>query len=319
MKRVSSIIICLVLLVGLFAGCSSTTPNTPINIVALKGPTAMGLIQLMQNELDGTNKNYTITVTGTADDVVARVTKGEVDVAAVPANMASILYNKTNGAVKVAVVNTLGVLYVLDTSDSVKTIEDLAGKTLYSVGKGTTPEYALNYVLEKNNLTDSVTVEYKSEATELAALLANGQAELAMLPEPYVTTVLAQNEKAKIALSLTEEWDKVQPDFSLVTGVLIVRTEFLEKNKKAFDAFLDDYKKSVDFVNTSADAPGLVAKFSLTPNAEVAKAAIPRCNIVFKDGEDCKKFVSSYLETLNAANPQSIGGKLPDEGFYYKK
>lgn len=293
-----------------------------VNIAALKGPTAMGMLKIMSdNENGDALNNYKFEIAGTADEVVAKLVKGELDIAAVPCNLASVLYNKTQGGVSVMAVNTLGVLYVLDTTGNVKNVSDLKGKTIYTVGKGTTPEFALNYVLKKNGLEPGkdVKIEFKSEATELATLLAAGKAELCMLPEPYVTTVLSKNDKVKVAFSLTEEWKNVQPEFKLLTGVVIVRNGFLESNKAAVDAFMTEYKASVDYVNkNTAQSAKLCAKFEIAPEA-VAKTAIPRCNIVFIEGDAMKKDIKGYLSVLFEADAKSVGGKLPDEKFYYKK
>lgn len=307
---------------------SSPTP-TPIpkiganvKVAALKGPTAMGMLKIMSDNEAGTAaNNYSFEIDGTADEVVAKLVKGELDIAAVPCNLASVLYNKTNGGIKVMAVNTLGVLYVLDTTGSVKNIADLKGKTIYTVGKGTTPEFALNYVLKQNGLTPGkdVKVEFKSEATELAALISAGKADLCMLPEPYVTTVLSKNANLKVAFSLTEEWNNVQPEFKLLTGTVIVRNAFLESNKPAVDAFLAEYKLSAEYVNKNvSEAAKLCAKYEIAPEA-VAKIAMPRCNIVFIEGDKMIKDVSGYLSVLFEADAKSVGGKLPDEKFYYKK
>lgn len=316
-------------LIGLFALVgTSCTPKTEqaavtVNVMALKGPTAMGMVKLMEDNAEGrSNNNYNFEIVGTADEVVAKLTKGETDIAAVPANLASVLYNRTEGGIKVCAINTLGVLYIVDTTDSIKSIEDLRGKTLYSVGKGTTPEFALNYVLTKNNIIPEIdiNIEYRSEATELATLLAAGEAEYAMLPEPYVTTVLAQNENLRIALSLTEEWDKVESSFNLLTGTVVTTKKFAEENKTALDTFLAEYKSSVGLVSSDLDkAAELVVKYEIVPKEPIAKQAIPRCNIVFIDGDEMKADLEGYLGTLYAAQPQSIGGAIPDDGFYYMK
>ena len=195
-----------------------------VNIASLKGPTSMGLVQVMeQSEAGGTANNYHFTMAGTADEIVAQIAKGELDIAAVPCNLASVLYNNTEGKISIAAINTLGVLYVVDTDGSVQSIGDLRGKTVYSTGKNTTPEAALNFVLSQNGIdpASDLTIEYKSEATEVAALMSEGGATVAMLPEPFVTTAMQKNDRLRVALDLTEEWDKVGDGSSLVTGVVI--------------------------------------------------------------------------------------------------
>ncbi len=351
--QLGGILLALVMTIGLLAGCTSanqsssstqelpqsqsaaaessvaeSTPAQPqadINIGGLKGPTAMGMVQLMeQNEQGLAANHYTFTLAGTADEISAKIVKGELDIAAVPANLASVLYNKTEGKVKVLAINTLGVLYLVESGDSIHSVADLKGKTIYTVGKGTTPEYSLNYILTKNGLTPGtdVTVEFKSEATELAALLSQDAAAIAMLPEPFVTSALAQNDKLRVALNVGEEWQKVSgaEGGKLVTGTVIVRQDFLEAHEDAVDAFLQEYKASIDFVNSDLDAASaLVEKYGIVAKAALAKKAIPNCSIVYIDGSDMKADLTGYLSVLLAANPQSVGGKLPDENFYYQR
>lgn len=290
------------------------------NVAMLKGPTAIGFIKAWEDSDNGSTQNkYNVTAYGAADEITAGIVKGEIDIAAVPCNLAAVLYNKTEGKIKVAAINTLGVLYMVSASDDIKSVGDLRGKTIYSTGQGTTPEYTLNYILEKNGLTpgEDVKIEYKSEATEVAAIMSETEDAIAMLPQPYVTTVLSQNESMKIVLDMTEEWNRVSDDNSLVTGVVIVRNEVIEENEKAFKQFLKDYKESTAYVNENVEeAAALVEKHDIF-KAAVASKAIPYCNIKFIEGEDMKTSVNSYLEVLFNANSQSVGGKLPEDNFYY--
>lgn len=292
------------------------------NVAMLKGPTAIGFIKAWNDSEtaeNSDNNKYNVSVYGAADEITAGIVKGDIDIAAVPCNLASVLYNKTNGKIKVAAINTLGVLYMISTSDDISEVKDLKGKTIITTGQGTTPEYTLNYILEKNGLKvgEDVKVEYKSEATEVAAAMSETDDAVAMLPQPYVTTVLLKNEKMKIVLDMTKEWEKVS-DGSLVTGVVIVRNEVIEENKKAFDKFLEDYKKSTEYVNSNVEEVAeMVEKYDIF-KAAVAKKAIPYCNIKFVSGDEMKSDISSYLNVLFEANPQSVGGKIPDDEFYYK-
>jgi NitT/TauT family transport system substrate-binding protein len=292
-----------------------------INIAALKGPTAIGMVKVMDDAKAGnTANNYNFTIAGTPDEISTALIKGDIDVAAVPCNLASVLYNKTEGAVKLAGINTLGVLYIVETGDTIKSVEDLKGKTIYSTGLGTTPQYTLNYLLTANGIDPEkdVTIEYKTEATEVAALLEKSTDAVAMLPQPYVTTVMMKNDKVRIALNVAEEWDAVSTDgSSVVTGVVIVRSDFLEKNKEAFDTFLDEYTNSTAYVNAQVDeASALVEKFDIF-QAEPMKKAIPYCNITLIRGEEMKEKVGGYLTALFNQEPKSVGGKLPDDNFYY--
>lgn len=291
-----------------------------IQIAALKGPTALGMLNLMENDANGISVNdYEFTLAGAADEIVGKISSGELDIAAVPTNVGATLYNKTEGGVQLAALNTLGVLYILENGDSIHSVEDLAGKTIVATGQGSTPEYALNMILKKNGLTD-VTVEYKSEHSEVPPMLLNGEASVAMLPQPFVTSVLSQNENIRVALDVTEEWNKaVNGESELTMGCVIVRKDFAEEQKEALDAFLDEYKASVDAVVADpAAAAALSEKYDII-KAAVAEKAIPECNIVFIEGDEMERIAGGCLQVLFDANPKSVGGSLPDEAFYYKR
>ncbi len=344
MKSIKKILILLMAACMLFAftGCkggnedtgsassvsSNTAEKTKINIAALKGPTGIGMARLMEQAADGQTKNeYNFTVSGAPDDVTAKVINGEYDIAAVPTNVASVLYNKTKGEVLMLALNTKGVLYMLDSTGEINSVADLKGKTIYATGKGSTPEYVLNYVLTENGIDPKkdVTIEYLSEHAELAAHIAAGTAQIALLPEPNVTTVLSSNENVKIALNMTEEWDKIagkdESNGSILTmGCVVVRKAFAEQNKEAVNAFLKEYKASIEYTSTNLDETSqLCERFEIIPKAAVAKKAIPNCNIFFAEGTDMKNYVENFFKVLYAYNPSSIGGTLPDDGIYYTK
>lgn len=296
-----------------------------VRAAALKGPTAMGLVKFM-SEVDAGNlkdEDYSFRIVASADEVAPLISKSEVDIAAVPANLASVLYNKTSGAVRVIAVNTLGVLYICELGDTVNTVADLRGKTISSAGKGATPEYALEYVLRANGLdpTTDVTIEWKSEHAECVAALAQDATAIAMLPQPFVTTAQAKNDQIRVALDLNQEWaaacEAEGRDGKLITGVAVVRSEFADAHPEAVDAFLGHYRESVEFVNANTDeAAALVGGYEIVPEA-VAKKALPACNITFVDGADMKEQLGGYLEVLADQNADAVGGKLPGDDFYY--
>ncbi len=295
--------------------------KTDIKIAALKGPTAIGMVKVMEDATTGTAaNNYHFTVAGTADEISIGLVKGDFDVAAVPCNLAAVLYNKTQGKIKLAGINTLGVLYIVETGDNIKKVEDLKGKTIYSTGLGTTPQYTLNYLLTAYGIDPEkdVTIEYKTESTEVAAMLSEADDAIAMLPQPYVTTVMMNNDKVKVALDVAKEWEEISADgSSVVTGVVVARSEFVENNKEAFDAFLTEYAASASYVNENVeDASALVEKFDIF-KAAVIKKALPYCNITLLRGEDMKSKVTGYLTALYNQNPQAVGGTLPADDFYY--
>lgn len=304
------------------AAPEAEAPVTTFRIAGLKGPTTMGMVKLMSDaEAGETHQDYQVTMYGAADEVVPLLVKGDIDLAAIPANLAANLYNQTEGKVQVAAINTLGVLYVVTTGDDVKSVEDLKGKTVYSTGKGTTPEYVLNYILKENGIDPEkdLTVEYKSEATEVAAALqAADEGAIAVLPQPYVTAAQSQIEGLNVALNLTEEWNKVSTDSDLVTGVLVASTEFIEQNEAAFEEFLKDYQASIEWVNSNtAGAAELVANYGIVAKAPLAQKALPACNITYVDGAEMKTKLSGYLQVLFDQNPKAVGGAMPGDDFYY--
>lgn len=316
MKRIVAMITAAVMLFSLaaFVACSKKQDDTEIRIAALKGPTGMGMVKLADKQ---NYPNYTVSIEASPDALNPRIISGEVDVAAVPVNLASVLYNKLDGDISVLAVSTLGVLYVVEAGSEVNSVADLAGKTVYATGQGATPEYILNYLLDKNGVAGSVEVNYVGEHAALATMLANGSAEIGMLPEPNVTSTLAGNDNLRIALNLTEEWNKVCST-ELVQGVVIARKSFVNEHPEAIEQFLREYEKSSAFVNENIDeAAKLIVDAGILGNVEIAKKAIPNCNISFSKGEAMHKAVEGMLAVLFEANPKSIGGKLPDKDFYY--
>ena len=296
----------------------NTEPDSaPIRVVALKGPTAMGMTKLMDDS-EGTN-DYDFEIVAAVDEISPMVAQGTADIVCVPANLGSVLYNKTEGGVQALAVNTLGVLYICENGDTVTSVEDLRGKTIFSSGKGATPEYALSFILNSNNIDPEkdVTIEWKSEHAECLASLLATENSVAMLPQPFVTTAQTKNEGVRVALDLNDEWDKLGVDSSLLTGIVIARTEFAEQDPGAVNEFLSRYHASVDFVNNNVDeAAELVGKYDIVP-AAVAKKAIPECNIVCITGAEMKTKLGGYLQVLFDNAPQSVGGKVPADDFYY--
>jgi NitT/TauT family transport system substrate-binding protein len=291
-----------------------------IRIAGLKGPTSMGMVKLMEEAEEGNTANdYTFTIAGSADEVTPKLTQGEYDIAAVPANLASVLYNNTDGQVQLLAINTLGVLYIVDKGDTVQSIDDLRGQTIYATGKGSTPEYTLNYILSQNGIDPEkdVTIEWYSEPTEVVQLLAQGENGIAMLPQPYVTVAQTQVEGLRVAIDLNQAWEDLDNGSLPITGVLVVRTEFAEKHPEQIAEFLKEYQESTQWVNANvAEAAQLVEKFGIV-KAAVAEKAIPYCNITYIAGTEMKTAMSGYLEVLYEQNPKAVGGKLPGDSFYY--
>lgn len=292
----------------------------PLRIAGLKGPTTMGLVNLLSMEQAGTAAmDYDLQLYGAADEIVPLLIKGELDMAAIPANLAATLYQKTSGGIQAVAVNTLGVLYVVEQGDTVHSMADLKGRTILSTGKGTTPEYVLRYLLTANGIDPDkdVDIQYYSEATEVTAQMASTQDAIAVLPQPYVTAAGLKDDTLRVALDLTAEWDKVA-DTQLITGVTVVRKAYAEEHPDVVAAFLADYAQSVNAANTDLDGTAaLCEEQGVVAKAAIAKKALPNCNIVCLTGEELKADVSGYLQVLYDADPAAVGGTLPGEDFYW--
>ena len=315
MKKFAAILLVLCMALSL-ASCA--VAEEAINVYALKGPTGIGLVKVM-NDNDGA---YNFTLAGAPDEVVAAVASGNADIAAVPTNLAATLNVKTEGKVQLVALNTLGVLHILTSDPAIQTLADLEGKTIWATGQGSTPEYVLNYILEANGLADKVTVEYMAEHAELATQAAAGMVDIAMLPEPNVTSVLSQNENFRIALDVTELFNQAaaakEENAVLSMGCVIVNKDWAANNADKLAAFMEAYAASVEFVNTNVDeASQMVEAQGIIPKAAVAKKAIPNCHIVFITGEEMKAQIAPFFQVLYNANPKSVGGTLPADDFYY--
>jgi len=285
------------------------------------------------------NNDYEFTLAASADEVTPLLIKGELDMACVPANLASVLYNKTEGEIVTLAVNTLGVLYIVENGNAVASMADLKGKTIVAAGKGSTPEYALRYLLAENSLDPDrdVVIDWKNEHSECVAALASGAATIALLPQPFVTVAQTKIEGLRMALDLTKEWDALDNGSGLLTGVVVARKAVLEESEAMLetwlsgtapswdkggpvDCFLEDYAASVAWVNeNTADAAQLIVDCGILEAAPVAEKALPFCNIVCITGTKMQEKLSGYLQVLFDADPASVGGKLPGEDFYYQE
>ena len=292
----------------------------PLRIAGLKGPTTMGLVNLLSMEQAGTAAmDYDLQLYGAADEIVPLLIKGELDMAAIPANLAATLYQKTSGGIQAVAVNTLGVLYVVEQGDTVHSMADLKERTILSTGKGTTPEYVLRYLLTANGLDPDkdVDIQYYSEATEVTAQMASTQDAIAVLPQPYVTAAGLKDDTLRVALDLTAEWDKVAPAGSLVQGCVVVRKAFADEHPNEVKAFLTEYQASIEYLTAEPDQAGqMIEDAGIFAKAAVAAKAIPNCNVCFVSGADMQAALTEFLTALSTVAPQSIGGKVPGDDFY---
>lgn len=317
--------VCAILAVVTFAATcvvslADNTRTAKVRLGALKGPTALGLAQLMATKQDA----YDIALASTPDEMAAMLVGGQVDIAALPPNMAVALYNKTAGSVQILALNTLGMLYVLERGEDVQTAGDLAGKTLWATGQGAVPEYTLNYILAQRGLADSVQVEYASEHSELANLAAAGRADLVMLPEPHVTSLLMRDAGFRVALDITQEFaaaarEAGEPEMELTMGCWAVRKQFAQEHPEAVAEFLAAYEESAAYVNENVEQSAQwVAEFGILPQAEVAARALPNCHIVCIAGSAMRERIEPLLDVWFEANPRALGEALPGDDFYYE-
>lgn len=326
MKKLLALLLAAAMIFALVSCGADKVEDVTVRVAALKGPTGMGMVQLMENDSLGTTKNdYEFTIAASPEEVSAAVIAGKIDIAAVPVNLASVLFNKPDVDISFAAVNTLGVLYILENGNEINSISDLKGKKLYATGQGATPQYILEHLLKQNgfDLENDIEIEYIAEHAELATKLATGDAAIGIIPEPQVTSALTTakkngNNDLRIAINVTEEWGKTNEN-DLVQGCIIVSNQFKEEHPEQFEAFIEEYKASAAFVVANPkDASLLIEKHGIVPKAALAEKAIPNCNICCVDGEEGIAYMKGVLEVLFAANPKSVGGKLPTDEFYGK-
>lgn len=333
-RAIVSLLLALTLALSLTAcgGQANSEPEQPetqeeltaaeINLYVLSGPTGIGAMNLWAASDAGETKNtYHITMPGANDEVVAALSKGDADIAAVATNLAATLYNKTDGGVTVLAVNTLGVLSLLSNGQEAATVSELKGKTIYAPGQGANPEYILRYVLTGNGLDPDkdVTLRFVGEGSELLTVWQSDPEAVILAPQPVATSILMQNENAKTLFDMTEEWDKIAGgDSTLMMGCVIVRNEFLQANPGAVELFLQEYAASIEKAQSDVEGTAaLCQQYGLIPKAALAQKAIPSCGLTFVTGAEMKTGLSGYLQVMFDANPKSVGGALPGDGFYY--
>ena len=337
--KILALIVAVIMILVSFAACAPATTNEEvstdaenateetasvenntdaINVSFLKGPTGMGGAYMWTKSDNGeTRNNYNISLDTDATTVGPKLMTGEYDIAAVPTNLAASLYQKSQGKVKVIAVNTLGVLYIVTKDGAVKSVEDLKGRTILASGQGTIAEYALNYVLESNDLVigKDVTIEFATEHAESVTKALAGGYDAILLPEPFVSQISTKDASFSVAINITEEWEKTG-ECTLTMGCVAVNTAFYENNKEAVVKFIEDYSESVKYINENIeDAAALIEAHDIMA-AAVAKKAVPNANIVCITGAEMKDALSSCYEVLFEQNAKIIGGQLPGDDFY---
>ena len=320
MKKITALLCILAMLTVMFAVTASAEDS--VHLGAMTGPTGMGMVKVFRDADNSESRNpYTYSIMGAADELTPLVLQGELDIVSVPANLAATLYNKTQGGVRVLAVNVLGILYIGEfNTEELNSVADLKGKTIYATGKGSTPEYFLRYILTQNGIDPDkdVTIDWKSEPSEVVALLNAEQKGIAMLPQPYVTAAATQlGEGFRVAISLSDEWAALDNGTLCTTAVVMARTAFVEENPQAVETFLEEFAASAQWVNENvADAAALCGEYEII-KAPIAQKAIPNCNIVCITGSEMKDALSGCLQVIFDQNPKAVGGQLPADDFYY--
>ncbi|MBO4365051.1 MAG: ABC transporter substrate-binding protein [Eggerthellaceae bacterium] len=296
--------------------------NVTIRLAGLKGPTSMGMMKMLEDNEAGLTKNtYEFSMGATGDELVPKILQGELDILAVPSNLGAVLYNNSQGGVQMLAANMLGAIYVLEKDgETVNSMEDLAGKTIYTVGKGSTPQFLLAYLLDQHGLImdEDVMVEWRDDPTEIVGLLAAGTAEIVMLPQPFVTVAQTQVENLRIALDMNAEWDALDNGSKLITAGLIARSDFVNEHPQQVSDFLDELAASTEWTNDNVEeAAQLIEKYDIVP-AAIAQQALPYCNVVCITGDEMKTSTEAYFQVLFDQNPEAVGGAMPEDDFYYE-
>ena len=292
-----------------------------INIAVLNGTTGFGAAKMISDtESDSATLNYKFTVDTNPANIQAGLINGDIDIAALPTNAAAALYNKSNGKIQIAAVNTLGVLYLMTNGEEIASIKDLKGKTVYCPANN--PAYIFEAILKANGLEagKDVTLQTLTEPADVQKALAAGEAKIAVIPEPLASAARAANSNLKTPIDLTEEWEKAYGENTLMQGCIVVRTEWADKHPKELEQFLKDYKASIEYTNSNPkEASEMIVAAGIFAKAPIAEKAIPNCNIVYIDGDKMADALSVFFEKLHAVNPTAVGGTLPDSGIYFKK
>jgi NitT/TauT family transport system substrate-binding protein len=286
-----------------------------LRIGSMKGPTSIGLADMMQQD------QGEFTVVGAADELTPLLLQDQIDIALVPANVAAVLYARTEGQIQVIDVNTLGVLYGISADENISNIEDFRGRTVYMTGKGSVPEYTFMALLDAAGISeDELTIEFCSEPTEVVAQITKQNDAIGILPQPYATACTLKNENLHTVLDLTESWAEITggQKGDMVTGVTVAKTSTIQDHEGAIELFLQRHEASTEVaVNDPSAIVAKVVELGIIENETLAEKAIPNCNVVCYTGEEMKEALSGYLDALFQQNAAALGGSMPGDDFYF--
>ena len=316
MKKTISLLLLLTMALTLLVSCNlpgGEPERTKINIGVMSGPTGMGMAKLM-NDAGSDSELYSFEIYSSPNDAVADLAAGTLDMLCLPTNTAANLANKQDDYISVIAINTLGSLYLLtDENTEVNSMADLEGKTIYASVPSSTTGPIINYLLEQYDV--NATVEFEADHDALVAKVATGEASIVVLPEPKVTAATIKNPSYSIDLNLSEEWSNVT-DTPLTMGCIVVRNDFLNENKSTVDAFLADYKASIEYIDNKSNLDSsaqMIFDAGILPQLPIAKKSLANLfgSIAYLDGADMKAALCGFYE--------AIGLTSPTDEFYYEK
>ncbi|MDX9846980.1 MAG: MqnA/MqnD/SBP family protein [Tenuifilaceae bacterium] len=303
----------------IFLGCNQGSKSKDyVTIATLKGPSAMGMIKLIDSLNHTSDKRIRVEILNEPIQVRKMVIDGTADFAILPTTMAAILYNRGIDY-QLAAIPVWGTLYLFGTDTTITAWNMLRGKTINLMGKGMTPDVLFKHLLIENGINPDVDVrlDYRFPThIDLANAVAAGQAKLGVISEPLVSLVMERNSKIKAIFDLNAEWQKVM-DMPIAQTAFLVKGELANANKELVDRILKSYDYSTQWVNQNPDsAAHLIVKYDILPSVEVARKSIPRSNLYFSRVRSIRMEIESYLNVFYQMNPDIVGGRLPDENFY---
>lgn len=290
-----------------------------LTVAGLKGPSSIGMLRMIESEpVFGEDVETEYQIVDEPQLMIARIMSGEADIAAVPINLAAVLYNK-GAPYRLGAVTGDGLLHIVSSREDIGSVEDLKGKRIYCIAQGSTPEFVLRYVLEKSGIDPDTEVEldFSFDHVAIAPQLIAGKVDLAVLPEPFVSIVASKNPAVQPVIDLQQVWAELSGtgDTYPITATL-VRNSLYREHPEALKAFFAAYRESIDWANANpAEAGGLAGKYMEMPAPIIAKA-MPRLNLRYQSPREARSRVEELYQVFHGFAPASVGGTIPGDEFY---
>lgn len=317
MKKTVALILSALLICTLFSGCKA---NKKVNVIIMNDLNSASAVHLINDaKLGKTKDDYSVTTVYTAQAVTTKITREEADIAIVPAYVAAALYNKTEGGVILLGLTSSSGISIVTKDEQINSIADLKGKQIFVSGRNTDTEFMIKYILNKNGITsDDVKVTSVADDAQLIEKMNNGQAKIAVAFEPTKTFVLNFVEGATSPISLTSEWNNLSNDAGIITGCVVVREEFLKKNKGKVKRFIKEMEGSVYMSSADkTETARLCKEYEITENNEIAKTLLKNSDLKFIKGDNMKTAFKKNINALHKIGMLVMGQKAPGEKFYY--